>query len=604
MEIVASCVSYLQEQYEGLSLEQASDFVAAFFGYSSLESLESDNKLPIECLEDADVLIPAFGSLKDKLSELKGCDLPTSDELIEELAAHLESEGLFHGDVWYCSDIETYVIEEYLPNNVFLDDELCDLIAETNAYFDDAYYDSAKLDDSGDKITVTVVGTYSGSTHDDKMFCGDRIDFTAILEMERIAGQIGFSAPEITFSGEVYDYGDDYDDAEELDRGEATKPKEKRKPKKKAKDKKVSKFFQQQLEQSRVKAEIVHKYFAQWSKVMISNIKTKGSYFGTNKLVYLDLYSGPGVYDGGEDSTPLLILKEALFSQQELQQYLYCVFNDSDEENIGKLRKAISELDLQGFKYQPQCYIEEVDQSIVDTFARGALPPTLLFADPFGYKGLSLDLVNSILKDFGSECIFFFNYNRVQAAIHNSKVKHHMLWLFGNEERLQRLQALPNGSAKEQKILDELYAALTEKHARYYCAFRFPDQEKSHTSHYLIYVTKHELGFKIMNSVMGNSSTATDPYGCHSFECDPRGRWQIPVVDPTVALANDLASVFTGQSLKLDEIFCKHASGKKFVRANYVEAVWKLHDRNLVTFEGQKPAKRTHCGKNTTVCFV
>ena len=38
--------------------------------------------------------------------------------------------------------------------------------------------------------------------------------------------------------------------------------------------------------------------------------------------------------------------------------------------------------------------------------------PTLFFADPWGYKGVSIDLIRSA-GDWGSDFLFFFNYNRI-----------------------------------------------------------------------------------------------------------------------------------------------------------------------------------------------
>jgi hypothetical protein len=51
-----------------------------------------------------------------------------------------------------------------------------------------------------------------------------------------------------------------------------------------------------------------------------------------------------------------------------------------------------------------------VDEQVTQLIERTHLPPTLSFLDPFGYKGLSNRLIQAYLKDFGCECIFFFNY--------------------------------------------------------------------------------------------------------------------------------------------------------------------------------------------------
>lgn len=57
---------------------------------------------------------------------------------------------------------------------------------------------------------------------------------------------------------------------------------------------------------------------------------------------------------------------------------------------------------------------------ISDAFAprlSGMRTPSFIFADPCGYKGLSLRLIASALKPFGNDCIFFLNYNRINMKI-------------------------------------------------------------------------------------------------------------------------------------------------------------------------------------------
>ncbi len=56
-------------------------------------------------------------------------------------------------------------------------------------------------------------------------------------------------------------------------------------------------------------------------------------------------------------------------------------------------------------------------------FEQMNLVPTFFFVDPWGYKGLSLRLINSVLKNWGCDCIFFFNYTRINMGLENELVK-------------------------------------------------------------------------------------------------------------------------------------------------------------------------------------
>ncbi|MGE0405944.1 MAG: three-Cys-motif partner protein TcmP, partial [Candidatus Korobacteraceae bacterium] len=61
-------------------------------------------------------------------------------------------------------------------------------------------------------------------------------------------------------------------------------------------------FFQESKEQSQIKARIVSKYFWAWAKVIIPTAKRQHA----SRIAYIDLFAGPGRYEDGTLSTPLL----------------------------------------------------------------------------------------------------------------------------------------------------------------------------------------------------------------------------------------------------------------------------------------------------------
>ena len=99
---------------------------------------------------------------------------------------------------------------------------------------------------------------------------------------------------------------------------------------------------------------------------------------------------------------------------EKLRNRLIAIFNEKNENHYYELRKAIKELaGIDKLKHQPQILNTEIGQDTAAYFEKIDIVPSLLFVDPWGYKGLSLRLVNSVLKDWGCDCIFFFNYNRI-----------------------------------------------------------------------------------------------------------------------------------------------------------------------------------------------
>ena len=156
-------------------------------------------------------------------------------------------------------------------------------------------------------------------------------------------------------------------------------------------------FFDEQLPGSKIKSAIVSSYFRQWSKII-------GKY--AEKIGYIDLFCGPGKYDDGSDSTPLLVLKSAI-EDEKLKKSLVTIFNDKESENTEKLKNEISELKgVEQLKYYPYVDNKTVGNDVVEEMKKVELIPSLIFIDPWGYKGLSLELIASVIKDWGCDCIF------------------------------------------------------------------------------------------------------------------------------------------------------------------------------------------------------
>jgi hypothetical protein len=97
--------------------------------------------------------------------------------------------------------------------------------------------------------------------------------------------------------------------------------------------KKTPTFYAQQTAQSRIKAEMITKYFASRAKII--------SGAGATKMVYVDLYTGRGRYDDGAESTPLMVLRRA-HRDPVVRTSLATIFNDRDNaEALGAEIRAL-----------------------------------------------------------------------------------------------------------------------------------------------------------------------------------------------------------------------------------------------------------------------
>ena len=334
-----------------------------------------------------------------------------------------------------------------------------------------------------------------------------------------------------------------------------------------------SPFFHESREQSQVKARIVEKYFWSWATIMTQRARK-------SKIGYVDLFAGPGKYTDGSKSTPILVLERAI-ENENIRDRLVSVFNDVDPKHVQSLQDAINSIpDIYSLKNKPVIINTEVGEEIAQALESVRTIPTLFFVDPWGYKGLSLQLISSAVKNWGCDCIFFFNYNRINMGINNPLVREHMNSLFGHE-RAHELQvdlASMSPGERELSIVEAISQSLKEKAGQYVLPFRFKDERGTRSSHHLIFVSKNRTGYKIMKEIMATESTDLEQ-GVPSFEYNPASRLQPLLFEysrPLDDLAEILLTDFAGKTMTRKQIYDRHNVGTRYIDKNYREVLIKL----------------------------
>jgi three-Cys-motif partner protein len=337
-------------------------------------------------------------------------------------------------------------------------------------------------------------------------------------------------------------------------------------------------FFEEPEKPSLLKSQIVLKYFVAWARIIAKHAERIG---------YFDFFSGPGRYQSGQKSTPLLILETAIASE-DLRSRLVSMFNDANSEFTSALQLEIDNLPGTGsLKYAPQVITGKVGEEFPEYFERIKTIPSLSFIDPWGYKGLSLRLIRSVLKDWGCEVLFFFNYNRINMGINNPKVQEHMEALFGAglPELRASLEGQPPGE-RESTIRDVLTQALREMGGPYLLPFTFRRKD-GRVSHYICFVSKHPLGYSIMKEIMAAESDIDDD-GVPLYESSPLGATrQLPLgyMRPILTLPEDLLRSFAEKTLTVGEIFKQHNVGRPFVKRNYKRVLIEMEEDCLIKCE-------------------
>lgn len=369
-----------------------------------------------------------------------------------------------------------------------------------------------------------------------------------------------------------------------------------------------SDFYETMTPQSHLKIQIVTKYFDAWSKVML----TKGR---RSEIGYVDLFSGPGRYRGGEDSTPLLILKRAV-QDPRLRSGLRTLFNDSKPDFVSALRERIAEVpEIDRLSFQPRVMNETVGNDLIRRLDDFGGIPTLYFVDPWGYKGVTAEILKHTVIGQGSECILFFNFNRVNSAVSNQTVEHHIQAMFGGEDGLSLLREVVAHNSRrdrEELIVQFLSNVLKESGAEYHIFFRFEHEASERTSHYIVFASKHFLGLKIMRDIMARESMGFE--GLPVFEWKPQRSPQLSLdlgfqkdeIDRNII--EMVSRYYSKREATVGEVFQTLSVGTTYTLADFQRVINSLEESGRVIIDKSREKRmvggKLTLGENRRVRFL
>jgi len=327
---------------------------------------------------------------------------------------------------------------------------------------------------------------------------------------------------------------------------------------------------------SRVKRQIVTEYFDYYMRVMARDGKVAG---------HVDLFAGPGIYGLGEESTPMIICRQVV-ADPRLRAQVKLWFNEGDPDNYEKLRANIDKISgIDGLANVPKITQHVISDAFTARLS-AMRTPSFIFADPCGYKGLSLHLIATALKPFGNDCIFFLNYNRINMKLSYAVMEESVNTFFHAARADQvrnEIRGLKSPQQREQVILNAVKKALQDDAGAHSLTFGFRTREGGGTSHHLVYATKNVRALTQMKRIYTKaSSEITDGVG--SLDYDPRdfGPKTLPLFSPLDEVRDRLLRVFAGHTLTFDELIVKE-SGTDFTDTVYRNALLDLEEEGCVT---------------------
>jgi three-Cys-motif partner protein len=339
-------------------------------------------------------------------------------------------------------------------------------------------------------------------------------------------------------------------------------------------------FFAVPTEASRRKLQIAAGYFDSYMNVLARD----------RDAGYADLFAGPGRYENGERSVPIAIC-ERVVADERLREFARLWFNEADPELHLKLERNIAAVEgISHLKHAPSVTRILISKALAPRMEWLSIP-TFVFADPCGYKGLSLRLVTATLKGFGNDCLFFFNYNRVNMKLGYPVMDESIDEFFEHERAAVLREEIGKLTppARERRVLAAIDEAL--RHAGAIpLTFAFRTREGGGTSHHLVFASKSRKGVGIMKRLMNQASSEIID-GVGSWDFDPRdGGKSLPLFSGLDEVRQRVLAAFAGRALTFEQVIAEEEPSTRFTESNYRDALLELEGEGRILAD--PPAKQ------------
>jgi three-Cys-motif partner protein len=345
-------------------------------------------------------------------------------------------------------------------------------------------------------------------------------------------------------------------------------------------------FFDAPTEASLKKHRIVSKYFGGWANIVLPQTKAR-----EGKLKYIDLFCGPGQYRDVTRSTPLLILDHVI-KTPALRETIQLIFNDENTDFMAELAAHIAATsEVETLRYKPDLRNKSIDRGTIARM-RQVDVPALIFADPWGYQGVSLDLIDAAISHWGSDFMFFFNYNRINMNLGSDSMNEPINEFFRVELAAELRTAIASlrPAQREEAILKAMRDAIKRLGAQVE-KFTYRSKTGSRSTHHLMCVSKHRQGMALFKEISAKESTTFDdsvPSMEHDPSADPA---QGSLFSPLEQLEADLLATYAGQIVTPEQVYHSHHNGRPYILKNYRQALLHLEETGAITVDPPRTAR-------------
>jgi three-Cys-motif partner protein len=310
------------------------------------------------------------------------------------------------------------------------------------------------------------------------------------------------------------------------------------------------------------KHRVLRSYVDAWIPVMAQqalDVRRRGIAIGEPRLLIVDGFAGPGRYAGGEDGSPIILLKALLehTARPRLGEVRFVfLFIEYDKRRVDHLKSEVAALGTLPTNVEIHIEhgeFEEVFTQVLDTINPGnVLIPTFGFIDPFGYSHSPMTLTGRLLDFPRCEALIFIPLTDVLRFVGREGQDNAMWALFGSE---RWRGAIPLRGEERREFLLNLFLEALSEHSgvRYARAFQLRTQDGR--DYRLVFATDHRKGLTIIKDAMW----AVDPVAGTSYVATRENGQSVLFTDEatstvdTAPLLEDLRAHFGTETFMIEE---------------------------------------------------
>jgi three-Cys-motif partner protein len=268
---------------------------------------------------------------------------------------------------------------------------------------------------------------------------------------------------------------------------------------------------------------ILRRYLQGWYPVI-----TKGQ----KRVLYIDGFSGPGIYKNGEEGSPIIALKEAIGHKGFLKAEIVFLFIESNLKRYEELIRQIKVLTIPN-NFKVHCVNAKCNDQLTEMLdlleeQKARLAPTFAFLDPFGFSHTPFSLIQRLMQQSRCEVFITFMYEEINRFLKHTDHPKTFDMLFGCSDWKDGFSL--QGAEKRNQFLRKLYIRQLKDSAniKYVQSFEMFNKGNK-TDYFLFFGTNHVEGLRKMKDAMWKAdesegigfSDATDTSQVFLFENTP-----------------------------------------------------------------------------------